>query len=575
MTGAISDASPLLTLSIVLVAGVGVGTLARRIHLPAVTGQILVGILIGPAALGLFRPESIHDLEPVIDFALGLMAVDVGSHLRFRRLGDAKRRLALLLAFEAVITPALVFLGVVLLPGTSWYMGHLLAAVAISTAPATILAIVKETRSRGVFVKTLLAAVALNNLVCILAFELAHTVARATVTGGPEGLAGILAAPLKQLLLSALLGGGAGIALVAATRRVVRPDRLTAASIIAILLTIGVAQHFDVSVLLSCLFLGLLLANATPDKEEIGHAVFENFEYAIYAVFFTVAGMELRFRYLIPAGAVAGAMFAGRLLGKLGAAYLSMRIAGATDRIRKFLGIALIPQAGLAVGLMLLVTEDPAFGASAAVRAERDTFLAVVLTVVLFNELVGPILTRAALVRSGDFGKDRARLIDFLHEEHIVCGLRAGSKEEAIEQLVGHLIRTHELPVERETFLAAVLRREREASTCLGDGLAMPHAELDEGDAIVGVMGISRRGLDFDAPDRHPVHCMVLLATPRSQRTRHLEVLAAFARAIGHTRNIRDQLYRAESSAHAYELLHADEESEDFNYFLEEEEERA
>jgi mannitol/fructose-specific phosphotransferase system IIA component (Ntr-type)/Kef-type K+ transport system membrane component KefB len=572
MLGAIPDVSPLLTLSVVLVAGVGFGALAKRFHLPAVTGQILVGILIGPAALGVFRLETIHDLEPMIDFALGLMAVDVGSHLRLRRLGDAKRRLLLLLALEATLTPALVFCGVFLLSGTSWYMSHLLAALAISTAPATILAIVKETRSKGVFVKTLLAAVALNNLVCILAFELAHAMARTTVVGGPEGLASILMAPLKQLALALLLGCGAGLALVAATRRIVRPDRLTAASIIAILLTIGVAQHYDISVLLSCLFLGVLLANVTPEKEEIGHAVFENFEYAIYAVFFTVAGMELQFKYLIPAGVVAAAMFVGRFLGKTGAAYISMRVAGATDRLRKFLGPALIPQAGLAVGLMLLVTEDPAFAANDAVRAERDTFLAIVLAVVLFNELIGPILTRIALIHSGDFGKDRARLIDFLHEEHIVCGLKAENKEEAIEQLVDHLLRTHELPIDRDAFLAAALQREGEASTCLGDGLAMPHAELDDGEAIVGVMGISSRGLDFDAPDRHPVHCMVLLATPRSQRTRHLEVLAAFARAIGHTRNIRDQLYHAESSAHAYELLHADEESEDFNYFLEDDE---
>ncbi|MCZ6574659.1 MAG: PTS sugar transporter subunit IIA [Planctomycetota bacterium] len=569
----ILDANPLLTLSVVLVAGVGFGTLAKRFHLPAVTGQILVGILIGPAVIGVFRGETIHDLEPVIDFALGLMAVDVGSHLALRRLGNAKRRLALLLAFEAALTPALVFAGVFLLSGgMSWYMSNLLAAIAISTAPATILAIVKETRSKGVFVKTLVAAVALNNLVCILAFELAHTVARVSVVGGSEGFASILMVPLKQLVLSALLACGTGLALVAATRRIVRPDRLTAVSIIAILLTIGLAQHLEISVLLSCLFLGVLLANVTPDKEEIGHEVFENFEYAIYAVFFTVAGMELQFRYLIPAGVVALAMFLGRFVGKVAAASIAMKVAGATDRIRKHLGVALIPQAGLAVGLMLLVTEDPAFAANAAVRAERDTFLAVVLTVVLFNELIGPILTRRALVRSGDFGKDRARLIDFLHEEHIVCGLQAEHKEQAIEQLVDHLIRTHDQPIERDAFLEAVLERERMASTCLGDGLAMPHAELEEGEAIVGVMGISRHGLDFDAPDGHPVHCMVLLATPSSQRAHHLEVLAAFARAIGHTRNIRQQLYQADSSAHAYELLHADEESEDFNYFLEEDE---
>ena len=301
------DANPILTLSVVLVAGVGFGALAKRFHLPTVTGQILVGILIGPAVIGVFRFETIHDLEPIIDFALGLMAVDVGSHLSLRRLGNAKRRLALLLVLEATITPALVFLGV-RLAGTSWYMSHLLAAIAISTAPATILSIVKETRSKGVFVKTLVAAVALNNLICILAFELAHTVAGVAVGGGSQALSTILLAPFLELVLAMLLGCGAGLALVIATRGIVRQDRLTAASIIAILLTIGIAQHYDISVLLSCLFLGVVLANLTPEKEEIGHEVFENFEYAIYAVFFTVAGMELQFEYLLPAGAVAAAM---------------------------------------------------------------------------------------------------------------------------------------------------------------------------------------------------------------------------------------------------------------------------
>ena len=203
MIGAIADANPFLTLSVVLVAGVAFGAAAKRFHLPTVTGQILVGILIGPSALAWFEMDAIHGLEPIIDFALGLMAVEVGSHLGIHRLRNAKRRLGFLILCEATITPALVFTIVFMFSDTSWYMSTLLAAIAISTAPATTLAIVKETHSRGVFVKTLVAAVALNNLVCILAFELAHTMASKTVAGGSPGIGAILMAPLSQLFWSA------------------------------------------------------------------------------------------------------------------------------------------------------------------------------------------------------------------------------------------------------------------------------------------------------------------------------------------------------------------------------------
>lgn len=555
-------ANALLAMSVVLVAGVVSGTVARRLRLPSITGQILVGILIGPAVLAVFDRETIHGLEPFLDFALGLMSVAVGSHLHWAKLKNAKRRLAWLLLFEAVLTPLLVFALLVLLPGTDPHFAMLLGAIAVSTAPATILALVKETRSKGVFVKTLLAAVALNNLACICLFEVAHTAVRMQLHPSTSpGFVTLFAGPVRQLLLSVILGGGVGAALVFATRNVVRPDRLTTASMLAILLTIGVAEYTGISTLLASLFLGVTLANLTPDKEEIGHEVFSNFESGIFAVFFTLAGMELQFGYLGQAGLVAVLVFLARFAGKLGAGYLGMRLGGATGRLRRFLGLAMIPQAGLAVGLMLLVTEDPTFGSI------RDLFLAVVLTVVLFDEIVGPILTRLALARSGDLGKDRARLIDFVHEEHIVAGLRADTKEEAIEQLVDHLVATHQLATSRDALLAAVLAREEEHSTCFGEGLAIPHGPLDEGDPMAGVIGISRRGLRFPTPDHRPVHCMVLLGTPPGEQDRHLEVLAAFAQVIG-DRKVRQQLYHTKSAAHAYELLHTHEESEDFNYFL-------
>jgi mannitol/fructose-specific phosphotransferase system IIA component (Ntr-type) len=195
-------------------------------------------------------------------------------------------------------------------------------------------------------------------------------------------------------------------------------------------------------------------------------------------------------------------------------------------------------------------------------------FSAVVLTVVTVNEIVGPILARLALERAGEVGRDRLRLIDFLQEEHIVTNFRANSMEDAIERLTDLLLRTHETPATREQLLASVLEREAEQSTCLGGGLAVPHGILPEGGAMAGVMAISREGLPFATPDGRPVHCMVLLATANEERQRHLQVLATLARTVGVDRAFQAQLFDARHAAHAYELLHG-EESEDFNYFLE------
>lgn len=556
--------SPLLVVALVLLAGLAGGGLLRRLGLPAITGQILAGVAIGPSVFGVFDSAAGSALQPLMHFALGLVAVMVGSHLGLRQLRNAQKRLLWLVLLESTLTPMLVWGGLELAgapPTVCW----LLAALAVSTAPATVVALVKETRARGVFVKTLVAAVALNNMACILLFEVAH--AAAVVDLGPTGAASLLPvlwAPFRQLLFSALLGFGLGAALVRVTHDVVSPDRLATASLVAILLTAGLADHFRLSPLLSCMFLGIALANLTPQKDEIGHRVFADFESAIFAVFFTLAGMQLHLGTLLVGGALAAVLFLLRLLGKCLAAGLAMRLAGATASVQRWLGPALAPQAGVAVGLLLLVGDEP------RLQDVYQLLLAVGLAVVTANEVVGPFLCRMALRRSGDAGKDRARLIDFLREENIVTGFEAESKTQAIEKLVDVLIASNSLRIDRAAFLASVLAREQELSTCIGGGLSIPHGELPDGEQMVGVMAISRRGMAFaDVPDGMPVHCIVLLGTPGNQRDRHLEVLAALARAIGVNPVVQRQLFAADSPAHVHDLLHA-EEAVDFNRYLDE-----
>ncbi len=444
MDAVLKGADPLLTLGVILVTGVFCGALARRLHLPAVTGQILGGMLIGESGLALLSPQAIHGLQPITHFALGLIAVAVGGHLNFGRLRNAGKRLALLLLTESTITPLLVVLAV-LSAGFPWPVAVLFAALAVSTAPATIVALIKENRAKGIFVKTLVGGVALNNMACIFLFAVCRTAAQLALDPNTQhtGL-DLIMAPLRQLAVSAALGGACGLGLVIATRRVVRSERLATVSVVAILVTAGLAMYLRTSLLLSALFLGVVAANLAPEKEELGVRPFADFEGAILAVFFTMAGMHLQLDHLVPLWEIVLLLFASRLIGKILAASLAMRLADATARMRRYLGLALLPQAGVAIGLILLVQEDP------ALAGIRDVFLTAGLTMVALNEIVGPILTRFALVGSGEAGKDRPRLIDFIREENIVTNFKAETKEDAIGQLTDLLIQTHQLSIDRD-----------------------------------------------------------------------------------------------------------------------------
>ncbi len=559
---ALHHAEPLLLLAVVMVAGSVFGALARRLGVPGITGQVLGGVAMGGLGFQVFSDRSLAGLEPLTDIALSLIAVTVGAHLHLVRLANAVKRLSFLLIAESTITPLLVFGVLHELAGAPFELSLLVAAVSIATAPATTVALVRETRSKGVFVKTLIAAVALNNTACIVIFEVCRAIITSDFLAASEGSWNPLGL-LLQLVGPLLLGAVAAIALDRVTRIALAPERLATAAVAALVLTSGLAGALDFSPMLACLALGAVQTNITQSRSHLVDSVFSNFEPAIFTVFFTLAGMHLSLQRLEGVWLLGLLYFAARLGGKFLSANLALRAAQTTERVSRNLGLALIPQAGVAVGLVLLIQEDVRFDAIA------DLFAAVVLSVVTVNEIIGPVMVRTALARAGEVGKDRLRLIDFLQEEHIVTDFVAPTKELAISQLVDLLLKSHSIRgVDRETLLASVIEREVQGSTCLGGGLAVPHGILPEGEAMVGVMALSQQGLAFDAPDERPVHCMVLLGTAPEERDRHLQVLAALARTIGTDRAFQDQLFQSKSPAHAYELLHG-EESEDFNYFME------
>jgi len=236
------------------------------------------------------------------------------------------------------------------------------------------------------------------------------------------------------------------------------------------------------------------------------------------------------------------ARFALALIGVTVGAHLNLRRLRNAGRRQMLLLVAealLIP-AGVVLALSLWTDAPPA----------------IVLSSVTLSEILGPLATRIALLRSGEIGGDRPRLLDFLQEENVLLDLEARSIEDAIERLTTFPIRSHHLQVDRDALVKSVRQREAQVSTCVGGGLAVPHGSLSEGRRMVGVIGISRKGLPFETPDGEPLHCIVLLATPHGERVRHLAVLAALARRIGTNPAVQQELYGAKSAAHVCEVLH-------------------
>jgi mannitol/fructose-specific phosphotransferase system IIA component (Ntr-type) len=363
--------------------------------------------------------------------------------------------------------------------------------------------------------------------------------------------------------LAAGIGVLVAIFVVILTRAIVGSKLLGASLVAAIVISWGLAQLFHVSSILACTFVGVALGNLMRDKERAGEGYLNTFGDLLFTVFYVLAGLRLDFSHVLPMAGLVALFLGARTVGKVISTFASMSLAKSLKSVRNYLGIALMPHGGVAVGLMFFAQGDPALAEYA------DTIMAVGLAALAINQLVGPSATRFALSAAGESGNDRPRLLDFLREQDIVTNFKSSSKEDAIRQLVDVLYRTRDLSMDKLEFLDSVIARDREESTCLGDGVMIPHGVLADSDAsIVGVMGLSPGGLDFKTPDGRPVHAVVLLATPPAEQVRHLEVLAAFAKAIVGDRNVAEQLFHARSAAHAYEILHADE-AEDFNYFFE------
>ncbi len=383
-----------------LLAGFVGGKLAMRLRLPTISGYIVAGLVLGPSVLNVVPDHIVESLAPVPHIALGLIAITIGSEFRLAKLRSTGRNILIITVVQLLATFGAVTAAVYAF-GAPLPMALLLGAIASATAPAATVAIATELRARGPLVSTLFGVVALDDAFCITLFGFVMAFAAAMVggshTGGPIIM---ILHPIREILISILIGVMFGYVV----HRLVLNRRSNNEIIVIVLgfvlVTSGITVSIHVSPLIANMMMGFVLVNLSAKNSRVMR-ILEPLSPPIYAAFFALAGTELDVRTIAATGAVGLAYLLSRAAGKYGGAYLGAVVAGESHVTRKYLGLGLLPQAGVAIGLILVLQDTPVF----THLPYMGQMVNVVLASILVNEIVGPPLAKYALEASGSARK--------------------------------------------------------------------------------------------------------------------------------------------------------------------------
>ncbi len=380
----------LLCLAVMLIGGFLLTRVTKRLRLPNVSGYILAGILIGPSVLGLVPAELVADMGFLSDIALAFIAFGVGRFFRAKTLKETGLSVLVITLLEALLAGVLVFAAMFWVFRLDIKLSLLLGAIATATAPASTVMTINQYHARGEFVNKLLQIVALDDVVCLLVFSVAAAAVNAMEVG-TVSVSGVVM-PIVYNLIFLAVGALFGVAL----SRLLSPSRSTDNRLIltvALLLALsGLCTIFDVSPLLSCMVFGAVYINIADDKE-LYHQL-NVFTPPIMLLFFVVSGMSLDLKVLASFGLAGVGYFLVRIGGKYLGAWLGCLMTRTDAKIRTYLGAALVPQAGVAIGLAYLSQRmlPPAIG---------EVLMSMILASSVLYELIGPACAKFALFRSG------------------------------------------------------------------------------------------------------------------------------------------------------------------------------
>jgi len=377
--------------------------LVQRVGIPQVVGFIVVGLLLGTSFLDLIPLEMVRELGFISEIALGLIGFEIGSHLRFSELRRMGRTILMILLGEAVGTFLLVTVGVYLLTRSD-YTALIFGALAAATAPAATVDVLAEYRSKGPLTTTLLAVVGMDDVLALLLFSLAAALAESLLakTGGLS-LQQVVALPLQEIGGALLLGVGIGLPFEWLLDRLKGRHAVYAYIVGTVLLVAGLANSIHASLILATMTMGIVVTNIGSDNSEYVACVVERVGPLAYTLFFALVGARFQIALLPQMGLLGLLYIILRTAGKFGGAWLGGWLGRAPRAVRDSLGLGLLSQAGVAVGLALSVANRfDIYGPAGAALGELVVNVITATTFVV--QMVGPVMVKLAITRAGEVG---------------------------------------------------------------------------------------------------------------------------------------------------------------------------
>lgn len=380
-----------LYIGIVLLAGLAGGRVAQQFKLPSVTGYLLAGFILGPSVMNLITPEINYSMTLVTEFAIGLLSVSVGMELHRHVLKNNGRTLLTISIGNTMISLILVTLATYFI-GLSFSQAIILGVVSLTVSPAGVMEIVKERKTSGPMTRTLLNLVALDNLISITLFGLVLSLVQASMQ--PTFVyTDVIISIVRDIGLGLLIGAFTGFVFAYFLEKQLLQDKLLVIIISVIMVNNGLAELFNLSPVLMCIFTGIAITNLTNNRVRVA-STFERINLPVNVMFLTLSGAHIEIGIIYKVGLIGLAYILARLIGRAGGAYLFAQMTDLDKKAKQNIGLGLVPQAGIAIGLVTIAEQT--------LPSMAGTLSGVLLTGVIFFEVIGPLIVETGLSRAGE-----------------------------------------------------------------------------------------------------------------------------------------------------------------------------